>query len=175
MSAREIRNAQSSRHLPDLLQSLFSAELFAPGERLWLVSPWISDIPLLDNTAGQFEALAPQWDRAPVRLSQVLAHLAECGTVIHVATRDTERNQAFHATIADAARRLPRRIHLHLDLTSRLHEKGLLADDWYLEGSLNLTYGGIYLNEEKALLHRDGETIAENHIFFAQRWREAKP
>ena len=35
-----------------------------------------------------------------------------------------------------------------------LHEKGLLTPDFYLEGSMNLTYSGVHINQEKVELSR---------------------
>ena len=171
MNAREIRSQQSSRQLGDLLQSLFSVELLAPSRDLWLVSPWIGDIPILDNRAGQFQALAPEWDRGRIGLSRVLIYLAGLGTGIHVVTRDEGYNQGFIEEMREARRLVPGRIRLH-DPSNRLHEKGILAERWYLEGSLNLTPSGISLNQERALLHVTPSVIAENRIEFMNRWPE---
>ena len=54
---RYLHSRLTSRQLPDLLQTILVAELIAPSQCLWLVSPWISDIPVVDNTANTFLAL----------------------------------------------------------------------------------------------------------------------
>ena len=66
--ARTIHSRAGFSQIPVLLQALFSAELLVPSRRLWLVSPWISDIPILDNTAAGFSMLGPLWGRSWVRL-----------------------------------------------------------------------------------------------------------
>src|SRR5262249_3825274 len=51
-------SAQSSTEVQDLLSGLFSLELIRPSTCLWLVSPWISDVKIIDNTAATFPTLA---------------------------------------------------------------------------------------------------------------------
>ncbi len=46
-----------------------------PSRCLWLVSPCISDIPVIDNNANTFLCLEPSWTRTRIRLSQLLATL----------------------------------------------------------------------------------------------------
>ena len=52
--SRVIRKSQtrSSTEAASLLANLFAAELVSPSECIWLVSPWISDIQILDNEAA---------------------------------------------------------------------------------------------------------------------------
>ncbi|MBN3959439.1 phospholipase D-like domain-containing protein DpdK [Nostoc sp. NMS8] len=83
MPSRYIHSRLSSRQIPDLLQTIFVAELIIPSQCVWLVSPWISDIPVIDNTANTFLCLEPSWSRSRIRLSQVLATLAERGTTCY--------------------------------------------------------------------------------------------
>ena len=92
---RQIRNRQATRFLPDLLQSIFVGELLAPSEELWLVSPWVSDIPIISNEAGQFRSVVPEWDLAPIRISQILQYLAKHSTKIHVVMREAKHNKPF--------------------------------------------------------------------------------
>jgi len=163
---RQIRNRQATRFLPDLLQSIFIGELLAPSEELWLVSPWISDIPIINNEAGQFRSLVPEWDLAPIRLSQILQHLAKHSTKIHIAMRDEKHNEPFLKYTEMNG--------VEMYLAPLLHEKGLLGDDYFLSGSFNLTFNGITLNDEIAHLYTDKAIIAANRISFNECWRECK-
>ena len=54
---RIFKSAVTSQNLiRELLQLMFLGELLAPGgERAWLVSPWISNIVLFDNSRGRFQ------------------------------------------------------------------------------------------------------------------------
>src|SRR5690242_17891974 len=117
---RQIHSSSRSVELRDLLQSIFIGELVAPSRCIWLVSPWISDIPIIDNQANSFGQLAPEWPRSPVPLSMVLKQLLNAGTYIHVATRDEERNHSF----LSALNPLQQTAHLTLHMSGELHEKG---------------------------------------------------
>ena len=52
---RYIYSRFGSRHVADLLQAIFAAEILRPSARMWIVSPWISDIPVLDNTLANLQ------------------------------------------------------------------------------------------------------------------------
>src|SRR5205085_9641044 len=82
--SRIIHTRASARQVPDLLQAVFTAELLCPSPCLWLVSPWVSDIPVLDNRTNGFLPFEPRWARTQVSLSQALGKLLELGTTIHV-------------------------------------------------------------------------------------------
>jgi phosphatidylserine/phosphatidylglycerophosphate/cardiolipin synthase-like enzyme len=167
-SQRIIHTRASARQVPDLLQAIFVAELVSPSRCLWLVSPWISDIPVIDNRTNAFLALDPLWTRLQISLSQILTRLLELGTMVHVATRPDTRNRSFLDRIRRAAdpEGLPLRIHER----EELHEKGILGDGFYLSGSMNLTFSGISLNEEAVHYTIEPATVAENRVIFLSRW-----
>ena len=55
------------------------------------------------------------------------------------------------------------------------HEKGLLAPYFYIEGSMNFTYHGIYINGEKITYHcvlgdQGQEKISRAYLEFDRRW-----
>jgi hypothetical protein len=166
--SRIIHTRASAKQLPDLLQILFTAELISPSACLWLVSPWVSDIPLIDNRSNAFLSLDPGWARTQVTLSQVLGKLLELGTTVHIATRRDDHNDAF----LDRMRRIadPEGLPLLLHSAQELHEKGILGDGFYLSGSMNFTFSGISLNEEAVHYSVEPAFIAENRILFANRW-----
>ncbi|QDV37411.1 phospholipase D-like domain-containing protein DpdK [Tautonia plasticadhaerens] len=165
---RAIHSRASAKQISDLLQLVFVAEFLCPSRCLWLVSPWISDIPVIDNRANGFLCFEPRWARSQVRLSQVLGRLIELGSTVHVATRPVPHNDAFldrlrrHAEAED----LP----LHLHVSEELHEKGILGDGFYLSGSMNFTFSGISLNEEAVQYSTDPAFVAENRVLHSHRW-----
>jgi PLD-like domain len=166
--SRIIHTRASVRQVPDLLQMIFTAEIVCPSGCLWLVSPWVSDIPVIDNRTNGFLSLEPRWGRAQVSLSQVLGKLLELGTTVHIATRPDDHNDAF----LDRMRRIadPEGLPLRLHSAQELHEKGILGDGFYLSGSMNFTFSGISLNEEAVHFSVDPAFVAENRILFANRW-----
>lgn len=164
---RNIHTRASSRQVPDLLQSIFAAELIFPSRCIWLVSPWITDIPVIDNRANQFLSIEPAWARRNVRLSEVIHKLLSLGTTVHIATRPDDHNKNFLNFIELAAREgLPTCTHI----AAELHEKGILGDHYYLSGSMNLTYNGISLNEEFVHYQTNINIVAENRVALAHRW-----
>lgn len=172
-STRYIHSKASARQVPDLLQNVFVAELLCPSSCLWLVSPWVSDIPVIDNRTNGFLAFEPRWVRSQITLSQVLAKLLEFGTTIHIATRPDIHNMAF----LDRMRRLaePERLSLYVHRAEELHEKGILTDGFYLSGSMNFTFNGISLNEELVHFNIDPAIISENRVRFSARWGGKNP
>ena len=56
-------------------------ELLLPSRDLWLVSAWISDVPVVDNSGGQFATVAPEWPRSRIRLVPVLPAEAADGAI----------------------------------------------------------------------------------------------
>ena len=82
MTSRVIRkdSVYCNSQIRDLLQSLFAAEFICPSSHLWLVSAWVSDIPVLDNTGMGFAAISPRWGPRKIRLSEVLVELAAQGS-----------------------------------------------------------------------------------------------
>ncbi len=168
MPSRYIHSRLSSRQVPDLLQSIFVAELLTPSHCLWLVSPWISDIPIIDNTANTFLCLEPSWTRTRIRLSQILATLAEHGTTIHIATRPDTHNRSFIEQLKTRTSNTDVAVRFHI--ADELHTKGILGDSYYLAGSMNFTYNGITLNEEALNYVTSSEVIAEQQVIFQSRW-----
>ena len=55
MSTRLIHRsaASPSRDIAECLEGLLVYELLNPGQRMLIVSPWMSDFPALDNRGGQ--------------------------------------------------------------------------------------------------------------------------
>jgi len=163
---RYIHSRLTSRQVPDLLQTILVAELIAPSQCLWLISPWVSDIPMIDNTANTFQALEPSWYRSKIRLSQVLTALTHQGTTVCVATRPDSHNNSFLETLKTTADW----DYLSLHKAEELHSKGILSDSFYLAGSMNFTFNGITVNQETLSYETDPATIAEQKLNFSVRW-----
>jgi phosphatidylserine/phosphatidylglycerophosphate/cardiolipin synthase-like enzyme len=140
--------------------------MIAPSSCLWIVSPWISDIPVIDNKANTFQYLETSWNRGKVRFSQVIKALVDVGTTIHIATRPLSHNQAFLEKIMESAHTGKVKIH-RVDV---LHEKGIVGDDFHLGGSMNFTYNGISINEESVTYETSPDVVAERRLVFKSRW-----
>ncbi len=165
---REIYTNSASQQLPLLLQAAFTAELIAPGKRLWLVSPWISNIPLLDNSAFAFRHVEPRWPKTKIRFTAVLEKLLSEDTSLYVVSNDESHNDEFFRWLEGAHGQYPGRVHFLRKDT--LHLKGILGDHFYLKGSMNFTFNGLTKLDERIELVLDPPEIANAYIEFAKYW-----
>lgn len=167
MAHRIIKSAarSSSLQLTDCLSSLFALELWEPSRVLYLISPWISDVPLVANRFGRFRAVLPEAASEHMRLATLLNALADRGADVRVLVR-TQQSQAeeFLRRLSPAVERRT---------AENLHEKGLIGDHFYLRGSMNFTYSGVNLNDENVELTTDPEVVALAMAEAGRRWEDA--
>jgi hypothetical protein len=158
---RKSLNASASE-AADVLAGLFSAELACPSKCLWLVSPWISDIELLDNTAGNFDALT-RFGKRRIHLAEILVTLASTGTHLVVGTTMAEHNTRFLDRFKMLAEdlRVEDKLTISIDTSDDLHTKALTGDDFALAGSMNITFNGIQVREEFIDLRTDEAFVAQ--------------
>lgn len=169
MSTRQfLQSAADARNSTrELLQFIFAAELLAPSRCLWIVSPWLRDIPILDNTTGAFVPVCADFPRSEVRLSRVLLELLQRGTRVVIATRPEDGNRQVRDALADAPigaesfRFIERR---------ELHAKGLVGDRFALSGSMNFTYNGLENLEEMLLFQTERARVEELRVVFRQQY-----
>ncbi|RZS64542.1 hypothetical protein EV187_2929 [Agromyces ramosus] len=155
--------------ISDVLSAVLVSELVAPSQELWLVTGWVSDIPVIENRTGEFSAIAEDLDANALILSDVLAHLTMQGTLVNVAVREDRHNDVFLETI----RRRCDKQWLSVFSSPDLHEKVLCGDDWLLKGSMNFTWNGLNLHEESIELVVDRTEAAKSRLEFGVRWRTA--
>lgn len=165
MSTRQfLRKASDARNAArELLQLVFAAELLAPSRCLWIVSPWLRDVPVLDNTTGSFVALGPNFPRGEVRLSLVLAELAARGTKIVIATRCEPGNRQVLDALGDLVGREEAVLFQERD---DLHAKGIVGDRFALLGSMNLTYNGLEYLTEMLVFQTERARVEEVRVAF---------
>ena len=151
----------------ELLQIMFLGDLIAPGtERVWLVSPWISNVVIFDNRAGGFDAINPEWAGREVRLVEVAAALMARGAPLGIATSLDDHNATFLAALVDAASDAGLDDKLTIVRKALLHTKGILMRKGLLTGSMNLTYNGLELNEEMVVYDTAPKALAEARLNF---------
>lgn len=163
-----------------LLRTIFVSELLTPSSTLWIVSPWLSDVPILDNRLDGFRHLEPTWPRAQIRLGIILATLADRGTHLVVATRPARRvagdegSRATDRFLEGLQARVPSatRLTAHRNF-ERLHTKGLLGDGFFLAGSMNFTFAGVKLNDEFVRFTTATAEVSGVRIQFRDAWSRA--
>jgi hypothetical protein len=166
----------ASRQLRDLLSSALACVLmradWSERSAVYVCSPWISDFPVFDNRYGQFDALVPNArGTSRLRFGDVLIALASV-TAVRVLSKETEASRQFVAGRDFAGAGVLIRM-----AGDDLHEKGLLTPDFYLEGSMNLTYSGVHINQEKVSYHAGTERVVSERIASAyaeldRRWQQ---
>jgi hypothetical protein len=167
-ATRDLHGPAQSRAVRDLFQSLFAAELLKPSETLWLFFAWITDIEILDNSARQFAALQPDWPASPIRLSLVLESLLARGCKIRLIMREHGHNDLFAGRLNELKRVYGDQIRWVVE--KDFHAKGLLGDDFFLSGSMNLTMNGISVNGEHVVLRCDPAVVAEQKVELETQW-----
>ena len=164
---RVIRKSQrnSASEAADLLAGLFAAEVTSPSKCLWLVSPWISDVELIDNSAGTFSALS-RFGKRRVRLTEVLVSLASRGCHVVIGTTSDAHNCRFIERLKHLSSdlRVEDRITIKIDKSEQLHTKAITGDDYALSGSMNITYNGIEVREELIDLRVDEQFVAQSRM-----------
>ena len=172
MSRRVIRKSARYCYLQvaDLLQSLFALEAAAPSKVLWMVSAWISDIPVIDNRDASFTDVGRSWGMRWIRLSEVLVALASQGTEVVVVTNTDAANHGFihrlHALASEAGVS-------DLVVTSQrqdLHAKGLLGDDFHLHGSMNFTHNGVRVLAEDVVFEVDSDHVHRAQLEYLDKY-----
>jgi hypothetical protein len=160
----------SREELADALQSLFLAELLQPSRPLWLVTPWISDVAVIDNRANSFHGLVPDLAARHIRLSEVLLLQMARGGEVVVACRPDPHNASFVEQITQAATSLELLPRLLCKYAEELHEKGILGRHAMLSGSMNLTYNGMRRLEESILITNDSDAMTRARHAYEDRW-----
>lgn len=155
----------------DVLAAALLSELCHPSEEFWLVSGWVSDVRVIDNAARQFDALLGDEPPVSVTLSAYLGELTRRGTHVHVALRAVDHNKDF----VDRLRRACAGDALHLYYSEDLHEKMLVGWEWVLTGSMNFTWMGTQVNEERIEFLYDRVEASRQRIELRARWIAEQP
>ena len=166
---RDLTGPTQSRAIRDLLQSLFVMEALQTSRSLWLLSAWVTDAPVIDNSARQFAGVDAEWSAGDVVLSAVLRTILERGGVVNVVTRNDEINAPFIETARRLRALFGRRLGLVLE--PNFHDKGLVGDRFEVAGSMNFTRKGITTNDEHVMYRTDVAQIAERRLVLSNLWQ----
>ena len=165
---RDLTGPSERKSIRQLLQGIFAAEAYSPSRPLWILSAWISDIPVIDNSARNFSAIDSAWPVGSVVLSQVLATQLRNGGRVNVVMRDVKHNSNFVDRLKDLKEKYPESV--RWCLADDFHEKGIVAWDFTLEGSMNFTFNGIEVNDEHLIFRTDQQTVSERRVVLEARW-----
>jgi hypothetical protein len=95
------QDADGRRQVQRVIGNLLAACVFSADD-VWCVAPRFVDFDVLDNRAGDWSAVNPSWGPRKIRLTELLATLADAvGRVRVVSTRDPQ-NDGFVSAIQSA-------------------------------------------------------------------------
>ena len=151
----------------ELLQSFFLAELIDPSSTLWIVSPWLRNIELLDNSGGAFDMLLGDAPRRMLRLSDIVGSLLLANVRIVIAIRSPRDDGGLTPELVEMARNMDRSQQLRVTEESNLHSKGIVGDHAAIMGSMNVTFAGLDTHSELLHFTTESEQVAQLALEFS--------
>jgi len=172
MPSRDLWSHGSSTALRDVLAAALASLLLHPRDErpAYFSSPWMTDFPLFSNEFRQFSTLIAECaDEPQIWLGSFLRALARRRPVrVILVQHPPSAIFANHQVFREG------RVQLRF-APETYHEKGILTPLFYLEGSMNLTYSGVYVRDEKVSYHAAGdeataERISRAYLEFGRLW-----
>ncbi|WP_432097985.1 phospholipase D-like domain-containing protein DpdK [Streptomyces sp. WAC 04229] len=158
--------ARTGLRIDSILSAALMAEILNPSSDMWLVSPWITDVQVIDNSHGTYDAFFGDASPSGWRLSDALLRIAGAGAHVHVVTRPDPHNDAFLRRIE-----APEMERVRVLRDPDIHEKTLCGQEWILTGSMNYTVRGMAKNDELVTYKVGGPDAGQARLDLAQRWR----
>lgn len=154
-----------------VLTAVLISELLHPSPDLWLVSAWVSDVPAVDNSGGDYDSLIIDASARVYQLSEILGQLTRQGAHLIVVTRNVPENSSFLARLGQAVEDG----RSHIIHGADAHEKTFCGEDWLMSGSMNFTVNGMAVNDEAVTYRLDSAAAAQARLDFMHRWGAHEP
>jgi hypothetical protein len=154
-------NNTSSLQLTSCLSSLLALELLYPSREMFIVTPWVSNVPILNNHYGQYRTISGGLNERMLGLRDILLLINDQGSTIHLMTRGEEHNRTFLQDLPASIQ--TKRVH-------ELHDKAWVTDHFYLRGSMNFTYNGININSESIEVTTEEDAVAAAMVEARHQW-----
>ena len=151
--------------LKELLLHICIAEFMKPSENFWIISPWVSDVSIIDNTSSNFDILNPDWRGRHIKLSEIIIKILSNGTNLYLVTRPDQKNLPFINLIENRTTEEGLGEGLIIKQRELLHSKGIVSEHGCLSGSMNITISGLEFNEESIWYFTKKSQITEELEF----------
>lgn len=116
---------------------------------VYFSSPWMSNFVLLENPFGEFGSLfTDMGDHVEFRFADFLKMLSQYRPVRLIVVKNPTSNDFIKHLQQDDYPNLQVRFALDTE-----HGKGILTPNFYIEGSMNLTYSGVHIRDEKVIFN----------------------
>lgn len=175
MSSRDLWSVNSKDSLRDLLADALAALLIHPEDEraVYFSSPWMSDFLLFENPFRQYDALFSEELQEPqIWFTMYLETLSRKRPVRIVTVKENQGSKKF---VVNKRLKQTNRVEIR-SAPPQYHEKGILTPFFYLEGSMNITFHGVNIRNEKIVFHVPDdptgiEKIARAYIEFDRFWQ----
>lgn len=164
-SSRLIHSYGGSQTLTDYLLSLFLIEMIQPSAELYVTAPFLSNAPFLKNYEQQYEAMFPFAKGNTIYFTDILEMIAWKGTSIRIIC-DPQREETKSVLAALQGK-------AEFRFLENNHDKGIVSENFYLHGSMNFTYRGLYVNHESVRVTDDASEVRKAMLIARHRWQEA--
>jgi hypothetical protein len=150
-----------------LLNEVLASQI-GDGYELWIVSPWVTDFTLASPFHVSFQELVSSRHEV-LHLFDVLHQIAANGGVVKMIVRPDERYLPPLRQLRDRTDRIQIRV------LPGLHSKAYVGRFGAVDGSLNLTGGGVNQNAELYSYAHDERSIASLRLTCAKYFDQAEP
>lgn len=159
------------REIKETLGNLLIGLILSP-DVIWLVSPWITDFPLLDNRTRDWDSIKPEWGARYVNFSELLIAVIGSGCTLNLVTTDSKYNTAIIQKITES---IDDKSNFNLIVRGEdsLHTKGLLTSSYFLSGGMNFTYTGANKKDDVVTLYTSKDKITFAKLEFEERYNES--
>lgn len=165
---RIFKTAQTAENtIKELVTLILMSEVSDPGSEVYFVSPWISNVPLLDNRNGSFDTVNPDWGHRLIRLVDITSHLITLGCTVQIVTRSDTHNRYFLSQLSEIIEDQGLLHSLRILIRDSLHTKGILTKHGVLIGSMNLTYNGFTELDEVVTYDKAEQEISQARLAFS--------
>ena len=165
MSNRIIKSHGGSFRLLDALKSLIILEVLNPSEEIYFFSPWITNAPIIKNRK-KVNDLFPFAEGENITLKRFIRHCIWRGSRVRIISKvEGENTKIFYNDLKKE---------IDFKRLKQEHEKGLITDNFYIHGSMNFTYSGIYINGEKVRITTEESEINQALLSAKAMWEDAE-
>jgi hypothetical protein len=136
-----------------LLNEVLASQL-GDNDTFWIVSPWVTNFSLDNPYYVSFQEIV-ETRQETLHLFDILHQIAVNGTQIKITIGTDSR---YHSDLRQLSQRSDR---IQVHKLSNLHTKAYVGRYGAINGSLNLTQGGVNKNIELFTYNHDERTISE--------------
>ncbi len=150
-----------------LLNEILASQLEGSYE-FWIVSPWVTNFRLEKPYYVSFQEIVETKQEA-LHLFDILHQIAANGGKVYITVGS---DKEYHPLLRQLSNKSDR---IQIRVLSKLHTKAYIGRYGAINGSLNLTDGGVHQNFELFTYNHDERSIAELRKICVQHFEQGLP